>query len=64
MLSSTVLMVGPETIIGTLILVAFLIINELIKKDEENKKIFFPVLFALAIIFLSAVSLAVFKILK
>jgi len=63
MASSTGFIIGSKTFIGTLILIAFLIIYELMTSKEESKKLFVPALFALSIIFFSVLGLAVFNIL-
>jgi len=56
-------MIGTESIIGTLILIGLLLLNELIHKKEKND-IFFPTLFVLSAIFLSVVLLAIIKIIR
>ena len=63
-MSSTGFIIGSNTLIGTLILIAFLLIYELISSKEEGKKLFVPVLFALSIIFFSVLALAIFSIIK
>ena len=64
MASSTGFIIGSHTFIGTLILIAFLLIYELIISREENKRLLVPALFALSIIFFSVIALAVFNVLK
>jgi len=63
-MSSTGFIIGSNTIIGTLILIAFLLMYELIISKEESRRLFAPALFALSIIFFSVVALAVFNVLK
>ena len=64
MASSTGFIIGSSTLIGTLILIAFLLIYELISSKEDGRKLLVPVLFALSIIFFSVVALAVFNVIK
>ena len=64
MASNTGFIIGSSTLIGTLILIGFLLIYELINSKEEGRKFFVPALFALSIIFFSVLALAVFNVLK
>ena len=64
MASSTGFIIGSKTYIGTLILIAFLLIYELINSKEESKRLLTPSLFVLSIIFFSVLGLAVFNVIK
>ena len=63
-MSSTGFIIGSSTLIGTLILIGFLLIYELINSKEEGRKFFVPALFALSVIFFSVLAIAVFNVIK
>jgi len=58
-MSSTGFIIGSSTLIGTLILIAFLSIYELINSKEDGRELFVPALFVLSIIFFSVLALAI-----
>ena len=63
-MTSTGFIIGSKTIIGTIILIGFLLIYEVITTKKENKRMFMPLLFILSIIFLSVLTIAIVNALK
>jgi hypothetical protein len=64
MASSTGIIIGSSTLIGTLILIGFLLMYELISSKEDGKKLFVTALFVLSVIFFSVLAIAVFNVIK